>query len=565
MIEGVDFFTALTTDIQTVNFNIFIRNLKKKSKTRMTYQVNQKSIFYQSEYNQSNSNLVYVSLECPSDEFTYVIVSNNTDNSQTTINQLSSQVSSSEDVENLLDHVNWRMFVYLCGKTCQNFTYSTYEIQEDRPNSTGCFSDSTDDIYRSSARCGNSNCTNAVNSHSGGKWFVFLIAGLICLFGNSAVILDKIISLRKKQHKDKEIQIYHTLVLNLALTDLLMGIYLTAIGFEIKHKASINIFYSESRLCNALGIIRIVSNQVSITILFIISFYRLIGVIKPYKSLHYKFIVILVTLTWIIWLVVAATPLIPFIPLKSVFTFGFVKDRQIHRDSVIDFAKLASFIKKKMLPSFINVPEVKSVYQNVIQFPTSSVFEKFSASLGWIGFKPANWKLVGFYDSKYFCSPDFLVENDEIRLRDYFDLTLLFYNFAISVAIMIAYVLVTINISNKSCSEMFVADCKWFLGNFCCTCEELGHSDAARLAENRQMFRRISIIILTDVACWVPVCVMSIVDWQFPPTNTEGLSSRSLSFHTIIITLVPLNSMLNPFIYSFHLWKLLFKHIKSKF
>ena len=532
----------------------------------MTYQVYQKSIFYQSEYNQSKGNLVYVNLECPSDEFTYVIVSNNTGNSQTTINQLSSQVSSSKDVENLLDHVSWRIFIYLCGKTCQNFTYSTYDIQEVRPNSTGCFSDSADDIYRSSSRCSSINCTNAVNSYSGGRWFSFLIAGLICLFGNSVVILDKIISLRKKQHKDKEIQIYHTLVLNLALADLLMGIYMTAFGFEIKHRASIGVFFSsEPILCNALGIIRLMSCQVSITILFIISFYRLIGVIKPYKSLHFKFIVTLVILTWLIWLVVAAMPLIPLHPLKSAFVYGFVKNRQIDQDSVIFFAKLASFVEEKILPSFVNVPEVKSVFQNVIQFPTSSVFEKFSASLGWIGFEPANWKLVGFYDSKYFCSPDYLVENDKIRLRDYFDLTLLFYNFVISVAIMIAYVLVTINISNNSCSEMFVADCKWLSGNFCCACEELGHSDAARLAENRQMFRRISIIILTDVACWVPVCVMSIVDWRFPTTNTEELISRSISFHTVIIILVPLNSILNPFIYSFHLWKLLFKHIKSKF
>ena len=114
-----------------------------------------------------------------------------------------------------------------------------------------------------------------------------------------------------------------------------MGIYLTAIGFEIKHKASLNVFYSEPRLCTELGIVKLVSGQVSIAILFNITFYRLIGVIKPYKSLHFKFIVILIILTWIIRLVVAATPLIPLKPLKGAFTFDFVKDHQIDRDSVI--------------------------------------------------------------------------------------------------------------------------------------------------------------------------------------------------------------------------------------
>ena len=530
----------------------------------MAYQVIQESFFYQSEYNQSNSNLVHVNLECPSDDFTYVIVSNHTNNSQRTINQLSSQVSSSEDVEHLLDQLNWRMFIYLCGKTCQNFTYSSYDIQEVCPNSTGCFSDSTDDILFSSWRCRNTSCTKLVNSYSGGKWFLFLIVGLFCLLGNSVVILDKLNSLRKKQHKHKEFQIYHTLVLNLALTDLLMGVYLTAIGFEIKRKARINVFYSEPRLCNALGIIRIVSSQVSITMLFIISFYRLIGVIKPYKTLHFKFIIILVTLTWIIWLIVATMPLIPLKSFKSAFTFGFVKNRQIDRDSVIIFAKFASFVEEKMLPTFFNVSDVNSVLQNVIQFPTSSVFEKFSASLGWIRFEPESWKLIGFYNSKYLCSPDFLVENDDTRLHDYFDFILLFYNFAISVAIMIAYILITINVSDNSI-ETFSVHCKGFPGNFCCKCKKLGHSNAVRLAENRQLFRRISIIILTDIACWLPICVVSIVYWQFSTKIADKPIKGTFSFHTVVLILMPLNSMLNPYIYSYHLWKFLFKHIKSKF
>ena len=528
----------------------------------MTYHVIQESFFHQPKYNQNNSNLVHVNLECSSDEFKYVIISNNTGNSQKIIDRLSSQVSSSEGVENLLDHVNWRLFIYLSGEACQNSTYSRYELHDVCSNSSRCFSDSIDDISHTSSMCGNTSCTKFVNSFSGGKWYFVLILGLLCLLGNSVVILDKIISLRKKQLKDKEIQIYHTLVLNLALADLLMGIYLTAIGFEIKHKASISVYFSEPRLCNVLGIISTVSSQVSITILFIISFYRLIGVIKPYKSLHFKFIVTLVTLTWLIWLVVAAMPLIPLKPLKRVFTFGFVKNRQIDQDSVIAFAKLASFIEERMLPGFVNISEVKSVLQNVIQFPTSSVFQKFSASLGWIRFEPRNWKLVEFYDSKYLCSTDFIVENDK-QLHHYFDLTLVFYNLTISVAIVIAYVLVTIKLRDKH-SGMFFAYCKWFSGNFSCICEKNGHLNAVRLAENRKLFRRISIIIMTDVACWVPICLMSIVNRQFSSKNAEELLKHSISFNTVILILVPLNSILNPYIYSVHLWKLLFKHIKSK-
>jgi len=66
-----------------------------------------------------------------------------------------------------------------------------------------------------------------------------LILGLLCLLGNVVVIYDEINSFLKTQNKIKQIQIYRTLVINLALADLLMGIYLTAIAIESKRKATI--------------------------------------------------------------------------------------------------------------------------------------------------------------------------------------------------------------------------------------------------------------------------------------------------------------------------------------
>ena len=121
-----------------------------------------------------------------------------------------------------------------------------------------------------------------VNFYAARTWFIFVLLGLLCLLGNIVVIYDKIICLRKAQNQDKEIQIYHILVLNLALADLLMGIYLTAIGFESNRKVANGIYSSEPNgLCNGLGIISTLSSQISLTILFIISIYRLLSVIRP--------------------------------------------------------------------------------------------------------------------------------------------------------------------------------------------------------------------------------------------------------------------------------------------
>ena len=532
----------------------------------ITYQSIQKSIFYRTDYNESNSNLIQVNFTCSSDEFRYVLVSNNTDDSQRTIDQLSSQVSSSEDVENLLDHVNWRLFIYLCGGTCQNFTYSRYEFHDVCSNSSCCFSDSINDVSHTSSMCGNTSCTNFVNSTS--TWYSLLFGGLLCLLGNSVVILDKIISLLKKQHKDKEIQIYHTLVLNLALADLLMGVYLTAVSFEIKHKIALGVYFSELATCNSLGIISAVSSQVSLTVLLLISFYRLIGVLDPYKRQHYRLVIILICLTWIGWLTVALLPLISLEPFETAFTYGLAKDRRIDRNSLIIFTTLVPFIKEKLMPQFINVPEVKSMSQAIIKFPSSSVLEKFSNVLGWINVEREKWDLIGFYGSKYLCFTDFHVGTED-RQFGYFHLALVFYNLAVSVAILVAYILVSMRLSYKTDGLFCFAVCRWCMP--CCSCKNYStknvgarRKNAARLAENRKLFTRISIIILTDIICWIPVCIASLGIWRFPAQNAKEELQFSFVLHHVTLVLVPLNSLLNPYIYSSRLWLLLFKKLRKK-
>ena len=526
----------------------------------------QESIFYQTNYNQSYSNLIQGDFECPSGGFRYVVVSNNTVNSQKTIDQLSSQVSSSEDVENLLDHVNWRLFIYLCGKTCQNFTYSKYELHHMCSNSSCCLSDSINDVSRSFPSCGNTSCTNFINSSS--PWYSLLLVGLFCLLGNTVVILDKIISLLKKQHKDKEIQIYHTLVLNLALADLLMGVYLTAVSFEIKHKIAIGVYFSESSICNLLGIISTVSSHVSLTVLLLISSYRLVGVLVPYKRQHYRLVIILISLTWINWTTVAALPLVPLEPFKTVFTYGMAKDRLINRNSLITFGRFVPFIKEKIMPHFIMVPEVKSILQAVIKFPTSSVLEKFSNALGWIHAEREKWHLIGFYDSKYLCFTNFNVGNKDHQFG-YFHLALVFYNLVVSIAILVAYVLVSTRLSDKNDGLFCFAFCRWCIP--CCSCKNYStenegcrQRNAARLAENRTLFTRISIILLTDIMCWIPVCITSLVIWRFPVQNRKELIEIGIVLYGVTLFLVPLNSILNPYIYSFRLWMLLFKTLRNK-
>ena len=102
---------------------------------------NEASIFYQVNHNTSNITLIPFDVECPIEEFTYLIVSNATKDQQRSIDQLSTQISNGKDVEKLLDHVKWRMFIYSCVETSGGFSFSEYDFQDGCINSSCSFTD----------------------------------------------------------------------------------------------------------------------------------------------------------------------------------------------------------------------------------------------------------------------------------------------------------------------------------------------------------------------------------------------------------------------------------------
>ena len=514
--------------------------------------------------NGNNSIKVYFT-ECQNVKDIYAIVSNSTKNQQRQINQLSAQVSDSEDVIKLLDHVNWRMFIYSCEQICSNFSYSEYELQDDCPKSACCFSDRINDLL-----CYEEQPVNALNSLVMSAWFVLLILGLLCLLGNIFVIYDKTKRLVTKVKTEKEIQIYQTLVLNLALSDLLMGIYLTAMAFELKRKTTPGdeFYYSNPEICNGLAIINTVSSQVSITILFIISVYRLVSVTKPFRSHRFKSVILLIIVTWTVWLVVAVLPLIPAEPFETTFTLGLIKNRQRNRNSVIEFPRFRLILRTKILPSFDNATEVKSILQQVIKFSTPAVLEKFSNVLGWVHSETDNWTLLGYYDFIYTCSANFIPRAEEYHRSNDFDLSIVFYNLILSIGILICYILITIKVyendkicfvPRRFCTSMFYNHFTEFLCNNALFQHQDNPAVVLRSAENLRMLKRITAIVLTDVMCWIPLCVTSLVIWQHSAGNALQIRTP---LQTALLILIPLNSIINPYIYSFHLWGRLLKKLR---
>ena len=160
----------------------------------------------------TNSNSFDLGCTCPIEQ-THVIIFNATEAQQHRIGLLSTEISTSQDVETLLDYVNWKMVIYSCEQICSNFSYSEYDFENDWSDPSCCFTNSIDKVPTTISSCGNVSCTSFINSFPIiSTWWIFLLLGILCLLGNVAVVYQKVKRLHKSQYKDKEIQIYDSLI-----------------------------------------------------------------------------------------------------------------------------------------------------------------------------------------------------------------------------------------------------------------------------------------------------------------------------------------------------------------
>jgi len=192
--------------------------------------------------------------------------------------------------------------------------------------------------------------------------------------------------------------------------------------------------------------------------------------------------------------------------------------------------------------------------------------KKFSAALGWLR-DTTTWSLIGYYDYQYCCSIDFFIlYEDEHPGYVYYSLTLVCFNLVLSVAIVVSYIIVTFEVYKKD--RFCFAWCKYII--FCYFWKNFDvfkRKNAVREAENRKVFKRISFILLTDLLCWIPLCLISLSIWciSMSKENLIYLMKNAIPFKFTFLILFSLNSILNPYIYSYHRLSSLYKKIQRIF
>ena len=304
--------------------------------------------------------------------------------------------------------------------------------------------------------------------------FLWIFAFMAC-FGNCCVLVWRLFLILKKTGNSVQ-QVQSILIMNLALSDLLMGIYLFIIVSADAHfgkyfPAEVK-RWRESFLCNLAGVLSMLSSEASIFFVTLISIDRLIGIKYPFSSRRLRFCSTCI-ITSILWVVAAMVSIIPVI-VTSLSSF---KNTQLYSLSqvcvALPFAKQATYEPLKN-----GIPDHDTV-----------IWMKQDGS-----------------------KPSFL------------------YSLAIFVAvngiccIIITVCYVTIFVTVKTV--------------------------AVRSGRNQDMKEQIRLatkmaaIVMTDLACWLPIIILSIL------AQTGVFTAPAFTYALTITILFPINSAVNPFLYT---------------
>ena len=146
------------------------------------------------------------------------------------------------------------------------------------------------------------------------RTFLWIFAFMACL-GNGCVLVWRLYSIRKKPGNTIQ-QVQSILIMNLALSDLLMGIYLFIIVSADAHfgeyfPAEVKL-WRESFLCNLAGVLSMLSSEASIFLVTLISIDRLINIKYPFSSrrLGFRSTCIIACVLWIVAVMVSIIPVI---------------------------------------------------------------------------------------------------------------------------------------------------------------------------------------------------------------------------------------------------------------
>ena len=328
------------------------------------------------------------------------------------------------------------------------------------------------------------------------------------------------------------------LLILIALGDFLMGLYLIILSVYDSLIFQQEFCKGQTEWltgvpCLVLGVISTVGSQVSLFSMTVFSFIRMYGLI--YRSMRIPGPVNKKSLTKVTLLASAilisslAVALIPLVPsLEDYFVQGMYYDPSYQ--VFIGFPTKGRHIE--VLKAYYNYSN-SSINQITEDMSWKDIGEKvdgmFSQNYGYLDRKP-----VHFYGNDGVCLFKYFIRTDDARrsrrspesgveMNDPVVWTMLIVNLMCFIIMTYCYIRIIRNTRQSTQTS----------GQY---------DNPERLRENRAMEQRIMVIIGTDFLCWVPFIFIS-------GLHNLGAINASSWYTSFAMTVLPLNSVINPLIY----------------
>ena len=336
----------------------------------------------------------------------------------------------------------------------------------------------------------------------------FWIMGILVMVGNSYVIITRIAFLKTQQTLDG-ISFQHFIILNISLADFIMGIYLVTIAsFDVSFSG----FYGEvdrewrsSLKCSVIGSLAIISSETSCFLMVVLTGFRLKTITQAVESVNassrpWKLCIIAA------WLFSFFLGIAPMLPQTSQYFYHSFSYSSSFQNGLWYSTNLEQFACR-----------LSALSNKTIQF-TGNKFQSAEMFLAGSFPNDASVKLFGYYSETSVCMPRFYVAYGESSWE--FTLTIMILNFLCFVFIAVSYFIIYKHSTLSS----------------------------ANLRTNRPnkqvatMQKRIARIIATDFCCWIPICVMAFV--------RLGVEFSDIAYEISAVLLLPVNSAMNPILFS---------------
>ena len=344
----------------------------------------------------------------------------------------------------------------------------------------------------------------------------FWVMGCLVIVGNLFAIVFTVKLLRSKQLSDS-IRTQYLIILNISIADFIMGVYLLTIaryGFAYSRSTSANNDewrsadneWRSSLGCSIAGSLSVTSSEASCFLMVVLTAFRLRSVSNPMASLSISTLKwkICICFAWFLAVILAVVPIQNFDYFVDFILFGYYNR---HRNFALwTTSDLQSFACRYAIMTNQSMNNLNDPWQS-----TKSFFQ-------------ARPRLVfGYYSSTRVCLPNYFV-NDFGNAWQY-TFAIISLNFISFVFIAVSYVIMYF-LSKKH--------------------KKIINKNNKRSAKQEATMRkRITRIIVTDFLCWIPICTFS-----YLTTTMKDIRALEELYLVIAVVFLPINSALNPFLYS---------------